>query len=115
MKSLKNCVKLSSRITVYVPATHAINQQVDNRAQVDHVASVLSECFGGATSTPAIGYWMSSNNGLVRENTTVVFSYATESALKANIEKIISLCEELKDSMKQESVALDVNGEMYFI
>jgi hypothetical protein len=115
VKTLKNCVKLSSRVTIYVPATHDVNHATDNTAQVDRVASVLSECFGGATSTPAIGYWVSPVAGLVRENTTVVFSYATEQALKASIDRIITLCEELRDTMKQESVALDVNGEMYFI
>lgn len=56
---LKNCLKLSSKITVYVPATNGIDQAADNTEQVKKTAALLSELFGGATSTPALGYWMS--------------------------------------------------------
>ena len=31
---LKNCLKLSSKITVYVPATNGIDQAADNTEQV---------------------------------------------------------------------------------
>ena len=56
---LKNCLKLSSKITVYVPATNGIDKAADNTEQVKKTAALLSELFGGATSTPALGYWMS--------------------------------------------------------
>lgn len=69
---LKNCLKLSSKITVYVPATNGIDQAADNTEQVKKTAALLSELFGGATSTPALGYWMSPAAGLVAEATTVV-------------------------------------------
>lgn len=115
MKSLKNCIKLSSKITVYVPATSDVDRAIDNKEQVDKTASLLADCFGGATSSPAIGYWLSSSHGLVRENTTIVFAYASEAALKANTDRVVSWCEEMRDSMKQEAIALEINGEMYFI
>lgn len=50
---LKNCLKLSSKITVYVPATNGIDKAADNTEQVKKTAALLSELFGGATSTPA--------------------------------------------------------------
>lgn len=46
---LKNRIILSSKVTVYVPATTAVNQAVDNTVQVKKVASALSGWFGGAT------------------------------------------------------------------
>ena len=52
---LKDLIPLKSKITVYVPATVDINKEIDNTAQVERVARLLSECFGGATSSPARG------------------------------------------------------------
>lgn len=115
MKQLKNCIKLSSRITIYVPATINASEQTDNSAQVDKTASFLAGCFGGATSSPAIGYWLSPVHGLIRENTTIVFAYADQSALEQNVNALVEYCEQLKESMQQESIALEINGEMYFI
>lgn len=42
---LKNCLKLSSKITVYVPATCGVDTATDNTEQVKRVASALSEYF----------------------------------------------------------------------
>lgn len=52
---LKNCLKLSSKITVYVPATNGIDQAADNTEQVKKTAALLSELFGGATFHPGAG------------------------------------------------------------
>lgn len=96
---LKNCLKLSSKITVYVPATNGIDQAADNTEQVKKTAALLSELFGGATSTPALGYWMSPAAGLVAEATTVVFAYAADAALQEHVGRVVELCEELKREM----------------
>ena len=108
---LKNCLKLSSKITVYVPATNGIDKAADNTEQVKKTAALLSELFGGATSTPALGYWMSP----AAEATTVVFAYAADAALQEHVGRVVELCEELKREMGQEAIALEINGEMYFI
>lgn len=115
MKALKNCIKLGSKVTVYVPATTNVNETFDNSGHVDKTASLLSECFGGATSSPAIGYWLSSSAGLVKENTTVVFAYASEADLTNKIDTVVEWCENMKKDLSQESIALEINGEMYFI
>lgn len=112
---LKNVFKLASKVTVYVPATVNINEVIDNTEYVKRAATLLSECFGGATSTDALGYWVSPTAGLVKENTTMVFAYAADADLKKNLDKVIDFCEELKEEMKQDSIALELNGEMYFI
>ena len=105
---LKNCLKLSSKITVYVPATNGIDQAADNTEQVKKTAALLSELFGGATSTPALGYWMSPAAGLVAEATTVVFAYAADAALQEHVGRVVELCEELKREMGQEAIALEI-------
>ena len=50
-KKLQNAFKLSSRITLYVPATVETNKEIDNTEFVDKAASLFSSCFGGSTST----------------------------------------------------------------
>lgn len=114
-KRLMNCFKLGSKVTVYVPGTININEEIDNSEYVDSTAKVLSECFGGATSTPARGYWMSSKEGLVKESTTVVFAYANQEDLEKGIDVVVDHCEWLRNTLKQDAVSLEINGEMYFI
>lgn len=112
---LKAMFSLKSKITVYIPATVNINETIDNTEFVNRAATLLSECFGGATSTEALGYWVSDTAGLVKENTTMVFAYAGEDDLKKNLDRVIDFCQSLKEEMKQDAVALELNGEMYFI
>lgn len=112
---LKAMFSLKSKITVYIPATVNINETIDNTEFVNKAATLLSECFGGATSTEALGYWVSDTAGLVKENTTMVFAYAREDDLKKNLDKVIDFCQDLKTEMKQDAVALELNGEMFFI
>ena len=112
---LQHCFKLSSKITVYVPATNGVDKAADNTEQVRATAALLSQLFGGATSTPALGYWLSPAAGLVAENTTVVFAYAADKDLQAHVGEVVEHCETLKADMGQEAIALEINGEMYFI
>ena len=112
---LQNVFKLSSKVVVYIPSTTDIDKEIDNTSHVNDCASLLSDCFGGATSTQALGYWVSNTAGLVKEKTTMVFAYASESDLNTKIDVVIDYCEELKAELKQDAIALEINGEMYFI
>ena len=112
---LKNMFKLSQKITVYIPATINIDQEIDNTEYVNRAATLLSECFGGATSCQAIGYWVSPEAGLVKENTIQVFAYAADEDLKKHLDKVVNFCMEIKEELKQDAVALELNNEMFFI
>lgn len=112
---LKNMFKLSSKITVYVPSTCDINQQADTKKYIDACAVLLSESFGGATSCEALGYWVSPSAGLVKEKSTMIFAYCSDEDLKNHIEKVIDFCEAMKKELNQDAIALEINGEMYFI
>lgn len=52
---------------------------------------------------------------LVKEKTTMVFAYASEKDLRNKLDQVIDLCEDLKKEMTQDAIALEVNGEMFFI
>ena len=115
MKKLKNLIKLGCKVSVYVPATIDIDCQVDNSKYVEETGKILSECFGGATSTKCVGMWVSDSKGLIKENTTLVFAYCTSEQLESSIDTVIDYCINLKNKLRQDAVALEVNGEMYFI
>lgn len=108
-------VKLSSKVVVYIPSTKNINESIDNTEYVNKVAGLMSECFGGATASNTIGYWVSDTEGLVKERSTMVFSYCKEADLDKYIDIIIELCRDIKEELKQDAVAFEVNGEMYFV
>lgn len=112
---LKNMFKLSSKITVYIPSTTDIDKETDTTAYVDSCATLLSNCFGGATATNALGCWTSPTAGLVKEKTTLVFAYCTTEQLDEHIEKVIDFCMNMKTELKQDAIAMELNGEMYFI
>lgn len=115
MKELERFIKLSSKIEIYVPATIDINIEIDNTEYVKKTAELLSECFGGASSELLLGYWKSEKHGLVTEKTTKVYANCTTEDMEKHISTIIKYCESLKNELKQESIAITVNNEMYFI
>lgn len=113
---LEKLFVLSHKITVYVPAT--MNDQngeahnINNAKYVNQIAEILSNTFGGATSTDAIGYWVSDKRGLEKENTRLVFAYAES---LENIDCVIDWCEWLKIELNQDNIALEIDNQMYFI
>lgn len=112
---LQNCFKLGSKVTVYVPSTVDIDIVVDTSEYVNRVATNLSNWFGGATSTEALGYWVSPTNGLIKEKSTMVFAYCNQTDLESHIDELVTMCDNVKNELKQDAVALEINGEMYFI
>lgn len=114
-KKLVNMFKLSSKVTVYVPSTKNINVSCDTSEWVDACATLLSNCFGGATSTEALGYWTSPTMGLVKEKSIMVFAYCSDADLQDKIETVIDFCEHMKKELSQDAIAIEINGDMYFI
>lgn len=115
MRKLKNCVRLESQVKIYVPSTIDTDSEIDNSKYVDETLKFLSECFGGATSSECLGAWVTISGNLVKEKVNLCFSFAKESDLKKNIDKIYDYCVNLKSELRQEMIALEINGEMYWI
>lgn len=115
MKTLKNCVKLSCSVKIYVPSTVNVDQSFDSQEWTDKALQLLSNEFGGSTASKALGAWVSSKGELVKENVTMVFSYANQSQLEASIEKVYDFCLDMKTKLSQEAIALEINNELYLI
>lgn len=115
MKAFKNLIPLNHKITIYVPSTQGVDTEADNTKHVEATAKLLSNCFGGATSTQAVGYWMSDEAGLVKEHPVLVYAYAKEEDFIKNIDLIIDYCHQLKNELNQEAVSLEIDNQLYFI
>lgn len=114
-RKLKNLIKLSCKIAIYVPSTMDVNKKIDSSKYINDTLTLLSKLFGGATSTKAVGCWQSQKAGLVKEDVEYCFSYCQQKDLQKSINDIIVYCEKLKKDMNQENISLEVNNELYFI
>lgn len=114
-KKLEKLQPLRHRVAVYVPGTNGVNTGADNARYVQMAAATLSNLFGGATATPAIGYWMSDAAGLVEEKTTIVYAYAAGAALERGLDVVIDFCADMRADLQQEAIALAIDDSMYFI
>lgn len=115
MKTLKFKFDLDSKVAIYVPSTINVSEETDNRKQVLNVIRRLSEMFGGATASDAVGGWVSQTGEVIVEKVKVVYSFCTTGQLKDRIDDILSICEDLKNEMKQEAVTLEINGQVKFV
>lgn len=57
MKNFK--FDLNAKVAIYVPSTTDVNVPTDNKKFVNKAMTKFSEWFGGCTSTPAVGGWVS--------------------------------------------------------
>ena len=112
---LKKAIRLARRVAVYVPATAGPATAADNGEEVRRAAALLSGLFGGATIQPGAGCWMSDEAGLVTEATTLVYAFTDDAGLAAGIDPVLDFAEAIKAEMQQESVAVEINGELFLM
>ena len=115
MKTKKFVFDLDSKVAIYVPSTNNAVESCDNSGMVKRVLSRLSELFGGATASDAVGGWVSMEHGLITERVTIVYSFCKSEVFADNIDAILDLCEAIKTEMNQEAVTLEYNGQVKFI
>ncbi len=107
--------ELDSKVSIYVPSTVNVSEHIDNKKFVDYVLSELAKLFGGATSTAAMGAYMSQAGELIRENVTICYSNCKSQDFAANMGKILEICNTLKNEMSQECISIEFNGQMAWI
>lgn len=108
-------LSLTQTVAIFIPSTVDVDQIVENEVQVQAALSFLGHLFGGATSSDAEGVWQSEESGLVIEKVSIVRSFASEKALKKHLDDVIAFASQIKEEMKQEAVAIDVNNELVLI
>lgn len=105
---------LDNVVKIYVPSTYHVDQPIDNTIYVNLTLEKFSQLFGGATAIEGTGAWLANDKKLVKENVTIVYSYAKE-LHPEQLHEVFQYAQMLKDEMRQSSVSLEVNGKLYFI
>ena len=106
---------LDCKVSIFVPFTVDVNKPVDNTEKVLETIKKLSTIFGGATASNAFGGWVAQNGEVVTEKVTIVYSFCSSEQLQTNIDTIYGICMDLKTSMKQEAITLEINGQVKFV
>lgn len=114
-KKLKNLISLSCNVRVYVPSTFDVDNPTDTSEFVNATLSLLSNCFGGATQHQAFGAWKSATGSIVKEKVVICESFCNQNDLDEYIETIYDYCLDLKVTLRQESIALEVNNSLYLV
>ena len=114
-QALADRVGRNQQIGIYVPTTLDVNQSADTQASLEKTLAFMGQLFGGATSNQAQGIWSSQAAELVSETITIVKSYVTQSDLDRHLPAVIEYVESLKDELKQEAMALEVNQKLMLI
>lgn len=113
--ALKNALKLSAKVAVYVPGTCGVDTAADTSSMVDRVAAALSAMFGGATAQKAAGFWCSDVAGLVKENATIIYAFCDPADLEQRVGDIVSIAQDIKHELQQEAVSVELDGTLYII
>jgi CRP-like cAMP-binding protein len=108
-------LSLTQTVAIFIPSTLDVDTAVDNDVQVQATLSFLGALFGGATSSDASGVWKSEASDLVVEKVSIVRSFVSEKALKQHLDDVIAFAGQIKEEMKQEAVAIDVNNELVLV
>ena len=113
--TLADRVKRTNQVRVYIPTTMDVDRQIDTSLYVQRTLALLGNLFGGATSDDAKGVWKSDTEGLVGETVYIVTSYVTQADLDRHLAAIVDFVEGLKQELKQEAMALEVNEKLMLI
>lgn len=106
---------MTEKVMIYVPSTVDVDQAIDNSVQVQEAATLLADCFGGATSIHGSGWWVSNEKGLVQESVMLVYSYADKAAILKHRGRIEQFCRDLCQRMRQECISLEISNSLRFI
>ena len=113
--SFKSFFDLNTKVSIYVPSTMNVNEQIDNTKYRTEVQNKLSVLFGGATTSTVLGSYICEDGSQVNEVVDIVFSFCSTEQLRKNIYEVVNICEQLKRDMQQESILLEVNNKAKFI
>lgn len=108
-------LSLNHSIGIFIPSTIDVDQAIDNSSQVQAALAFFGNIFGGATRNEVEGCWRSEDNDLVVEQVTIVRTFITKKAMEKHLDDVIAFATQLKQEMKQEAVAIDVDNQLILI
>ena len=107
-------IGLLHSVSVTVPSTFNVSENVDNSAFVESVAIAFSSRFGGATAINGNGYYVSEDGKLIAENVVIVSAYCAD--MDENTSEFVqTVAENLRRDMGQECVLFTIDGSAFLV
>ena len=114
----KRYFSLDSKVEIYLPTRNVNHNALDEnliKSYRNSTGRKMSELFGGATITTAMGFYENSKlEACQLEDVEIIYSY-TKRLQPESIRAVIKLAEELKVVLEQESVMVVINGTALFV
>lgn len=117
MKNFSNLFTLSQVVKIYIPSTVNVNEPAPELQDkfTKEAQGLLSDCFGGATTTAAVGSYRANSGELVTESVNVVYAFCTPSQMNENFDRVFAFCQKVCRDMTQEAISLEYNGQLGFV
>ena len=119
-KKLSQSFELPMEVAVYVPSTQKANEIISKKefnARIEEVETYLSNLFGGYSATTIDGGYISDDKekGLIQENVARVASFGSKDGFEDKFDELRNKISEWCNSWSQESIALEFEGDMFYI
>ena len=115
----KGAFELPMEMIVYVPSTkdgNVIISKSDFQARIKSVRTYLATKFGGFSSNPTDGGYMSNEDkGLIEEDVVKVTAFATKEALEENLDALLKKIQSWCRAWSQESIGFEFEGDLFYI
>lgn len=117
IKALEGLTKLEHNIKVYLPITDTTNgiAGIEDAAETEnHITIYMTKLFGGCTIYPAAGIYKADNGEIIPDKLLVCESF-TDKVEDDDITTLLLLVRLVESSLRQESVAFEIDRVMYFV
>ncbi|MCB9744379.1 MAG: cyclic nucleotide-binding domain-containing protein [Alphaproteobacteria bacterium] len=102
-------------VAVFIPTTIDVDQAIDPTPHVEAATALLGERFGGATVEEASGVWKSEALGLVGERIIMVSAACGQDAFNRHLDAVTTFMVELKATLRQEAMAMRLDGRLVLL
>jgi hypothetical protein len=106
---------LSHKVAIYVPSkVKGVELRNAHKRWLTATLKRLGRMFGGSTYVKGVGTWVGDDGELVMENVAICYSFTDKAGLDANGDAVMDLAREIAADMRQEAVAVEMEGSLFF-
>ena len=105
---------ITNYVAIYLPSIGIGNRPTCQTYYTNKTCKQFATLFGGYTVTKCIGGYVDSKGKLIEESVNVIKSFMPKFDHTQEL-KLFRIAQSLKETMNQESVALEINGSLFLI
>jgi hypothetical protein len=118
-KNVRNSFKLPVKTVTLVPSTKGVNKPISSaefQKRIVETKKKLISLFGGYTEVSGVGGFHSDDLGKdVEEKVASVTSFSQKDSFLKNKAKWIAWCRKKKIDWSQESIGIEIEGDLLYV